>query len=56
MYLFVPFFARRSSSTKLFDVVVAGSQDMAVSVRCYQQLDGNLLAQFTALKRSTSRK
>lgn len=36
------------SSTKLFDVVVAGPQDMAVPVRCYQQKDGNLLAQFTA--------
>ena len=39
---------RGSSSTKLFDVVVAGPQDMAVPVRCYQQKDGNLLAQFTA--------
>ncbi|XP_059352458.1 filamin-B-like isoform X4 [Daphnia carinata] len=38
----------RGSSTKLFDVVVAGPQDMAVPVRCYQQKDGNLLAQFTA--------
>ncbi len=37
----------RGSSTKLFDVVVAGPQDMAVPVRCYQQKDGNLLAQFT---------
>ena len=34
-------------NTKLFDVVVAGPQDMAVPVRCYQQKDGNLLAQFT---------
>lgn len=34
-------------STKLFDVVVAGPQDIAVPVRCYQQKDGNLLAQFT---------
>ena len=37
----------RGSSTKLFDVVVAGPHDMAVPVRCYQQKDGNLLAQFT---------
>ena len=38
----------RGFSSKLFDVVVAGPQDMAVPVRCYQQKDGNLLAQFTA--------
>ena len=36
------------ANTKLFDVVVAAPQDVAVPVRCYQQKDGNLLAQFTA--------
>ena len=38
----------RGFSSKLFDVVVAGPNDTAVPVRCYQQKDGNLLAQFTA--------
>lgn len=37
----------RGGNTKLFDVVVAGPKDIAIPVRCYQQKDGNLLAQFT---------
>ena len=35
--------------TKDFDVVITGPQGSAVPVRCYQQKDGNLLAEFTAL-------
>lgn len=31
-----------------FDVVITGPQGAAVPVRCYQQKDGNLLAEFTA--------
>lgn len=34
--------------TKEFDVVITGPQGSAVPVRCYQQKDGNLLAEFTA--------
>jgi filamin len=34
--------------TKDFDVVITGPQGSAVPVRCYQQKDGNLLAEFTA--------
>jgi filamin len=30
-----------------FDVVVTGPQGGAVPVRCYQQKDGNLMAEFT---------
>ena len=30
-----------------FDVVVSGPGSTAVPVRCYQQKDGNLLAEFT---------
>lgn len=31
-----------------FDVVITGPQGAAVPVRCYQQKDGNLMAEFTA--------
>ncbi|KAG8281178.1 hypothetical protein J6590_063971 [Homalodisca vitripennis] len=31
-----------------FDVVITGPQGSAVPVRCYQQKDGNLMAEFTA--------
>lgn len=31
-----------------FDVVITGPQSSAVPVRCYQQKDGNLMAEFTA--------
>ncbi|KAJ9597133.1 hypothetical protein L9F63_026977 [Diploptera punctata] len=34
--------------SKEFDVVITGPQGSAVPVRCYQQKDGNLLAEFTA--------
>ncbi|KDR11639.1 Filamin-A [Zootermopsis nevadensis] len=34
--------------TKEFDVIITGPQGSAVPVRCYQQKDGNLLAEFTA--------
>jgi filamin len=34
-------------SAREFDVVVSGPGGIAVPVRCYQQKDGNLLAQFT---------
>lgn len=33
---------------KEFDVLITGPQGTAVPVRCYQQKDGNLLAEFTA--------
>ena len=33
---------------KEFDVVITGPHATAVPVRCYQQKDGNLLAEFTA--------
>ncbi|KAE8736626.1 hypothetical protein FOCC_FOCC017919 [Frankliniella occidentalis] len=33
---------------KEFDVVITGPHSTAVPVRCYQQKDGNLLAEFTA--------
>ncbi|GLH04456.1 Uncharacterized protein GBIM_10161 [Gryllus bimaculatus] len=33
---------------KDFDVLITGPQGAAVPVRCYQQKDGNLLAEFTA--------
>ncbi|XP_045132539.1 filamin-B-like isoform X2 [Portunus trituberculatus] len=33
--------------SKDFDVIITGPQDWAVSVRCYQQKDGNLLAEYT---------
>jgi len=33
---------------KEFDVIITGPQGSAVPVRCYQQKDGNLLAEFTA--------
>ena len=29
-----------------FDVIISGPGSMAVPVRCYQQKDGNLLAEF----------
>ena len=32
---------------KEFDVVISSPQGNAVPVRCYQQRDGNLLAEFT---------
>lgn len=31
-----------------FDVVITGPQGSAVPVRCYQQKDGNLMAEFSA--------
>lgn len=34
-------------ASKDFDVIITGPQDWAVSVRCYQQKDGNLLAEYT---------
>ncbi|KAL0280862.1 UNVERIFIED_CONTAM: hypothetical protein PYX00_002026 [Menopon gallinae] len=36
------------NSSKDFDVVITGPNSTAVPVRCYQQKDGNLLAEFTA--------
>lgn len=37
-----------------FDVVVTGPEGNAVPVRCYQQKDGNLLAEFNATNTGTS--
>ena len=33
-------------SSKEFDVLITGPQDWAVPVKCYQQKDGNLLAEY----------
>ncbi|XP_068231445.1 filamin-A isoform X3 [Palaemon carinicauda] len=33
--------------SKDFDVLITGPQDWAVTVKCYQQKDGNLLAEYT---------
>ncbi|XP_049948482.1 filamin-A [Schistocerca serialis cubense] len=38
---------------KEFDVVITGPLGTAVPVRCYQQKDGNLLAEFTAVTAGT---
>lgn len=35
-------------ASKDFDVLITGPNSSAVPVRCYQQKDGNLLAEFTA--------
>lgn len=36
-----------SQPSKEFDVIITGPQDWAVPVKCYQQKDGNLLAEYT---------
>lgn len=33
--------------SKEFDVLITGPQDSAVPIKCYQQKDGNLLAEYT---------
>ncbi|XP_068086528.1 filamin-A isoform X1 [Anabrus simplex] len=39
--------------SKEFDVLITGPHGSAVPVRCYQQKDGNLLAEFTAVTAGT---
>ena len=39
--------------SKDFDIVITGPNSSAVPVRCYQQKDGNLLAEFTAQNAGT---
>lgn len=36
-----------SLPSKDFDVLISGPEDWAVPVKCYQQKDGNLLAEYT---------